>query len=265
MCEYWEGRRLHINRHCCQTEKHYRPVTTIQRVRNGKLRNIHFYRKRARGNETGSKHNGGCYDTRPYGTYRSFQAEDQKRMHSSGPGRDPLHVHHDGVWPWHCCTSGHRKWCFWRVFQHKCRFWAECGYGCACWWKSVRSSYECSCFIHNVRVWPFALEDVPTVCFCPVSGFLPCCWDHFFTICNKEKNKFKYYTRTGPRFTYHNNFISDLYTGKKLFNSSVVSSYLQGRQWLVVGTFGGPLYWWSDWGFNLRSICRATPPCSYED
>lgn len=118
-----------------------------------------------------------------------------------------------GVWPWHCCTSGHRKWCFWRVFQHKCRFWAECGYGCACWWKSVRwdpldpqtpdqsslfsimtknhaicftlshrSSYECSCFIHNVRVRPFALEDVPTVCFCPVSGFLPCCWDHFFTL-----------------------------------------------------------------------------------
>lgn len=47
---------------------------------------------------------------------------------------------------------------------------------------SHRSSYECSCFIHNVRVWPFTLEDAAIICLSPVSGFLPCCWDHFFTL-----------------------------------------------------------------------------------
>lgn len=117
-----------------------------------------------------------------------------------------------GVRPWLCCTSGHRKWFFRRLPQHKYRLWTECGYGCAHWWKSVRwdpldpkvnnslfsilmtinnaicftpshrSSYECSCFVHNVRVRPFALEDAATVCFRPVSGFLPRCWDHFFTL-----------------------------------------------------------------------------------
>lgn len=45
-----------------------------------------------------------------------------------------------------------------------------------------RSSYERSCFIHNVRVWPIALEDAAAVCFRSVSGFIPCRRDHFFTL-----------------------------------------------------------------------------------
>lgn len=116
-----------------------------------------------------------------------------------------------GVWPWLCCTGGHRKcffvdyfcineglvWLLVCTLVEKCQVrlsWLQTpGHSslqlpfslmtnnhAVCFSLSHRSSYECSRFVHNERVWPFALEDAATVCFRPVSGFLLCCWGNLF-------------------------------------------------------------------------------------